>query len=184
MPIMVTIPSVELFDAKEQQFLMAEEVVLEMEHSLVSLSKWEARFKKPFLGDSQKTTEETYGYIQAMCSDPNVPLSVIKRISTEDYKRINEYIEDSMTATWFNKDPRESGRRAEIVTAELIYHWIYALNIDMEWENRHLSRLFTLIKVISLKNNPPKKQRMSKADLAAQRRELNNARRAQAQSAG
>ena len=184
MPITVTVPSVELFDAKEQQFLTADEVVLEMEHSLVSLSKWEARFKKPFLGDAQESVDETYGYMQAMCLDPNVPMSVIQRIPNDEHQRINEYIEDSMTATWFNKDPREAGRRGEVVTAELIYHWIYALNIDMEWENRHLSRLFTLIKTISLKNNPPKKQRTSKAEMAAQRRELNNARRAQAQSAG
>lgn len=184
MPIKVTVPSVELFDAKEQKFFMADEVVLEMEHSLISLSKWEAQFKKPFLGDAKKSAEETYGYMQCMCLDPDVPMSVIKRISQDDFKRINEYIEDSMTATWFNKDPRDAGRRGEIVTAELIYHWIFALNINMEWENRHLSRLFTQIKVISLKNNPPKKQRTSKTDLAAQRRELNNARRAQAQSAG
>lgn len=184
MPITVIVPEVELFDSKENQFTMAPEVVLEMEHSLISLSKWEARFKKPFLGDAKKTVEETYGYMQAMCLNPNVPLSVIMRIPTEDHQRINEYIEDSMTATWFNEDPRQAGRRGEIVTAELIYHWIYALNIDMEWENRHLSRLFTLIKTISLKNNPPKKQRVSKAEMAAQRRELNNARRAQAQSAG
>lgn len=184
MSITVTVPSVELFDSKEQRFFMVDEVVLEMEHSLVSLSKWEARFKKPFLGAAQKSIEETYGYMQAMCLDPSVPLSVIKRIPQEDHQRINEYIEDSMTATWFAKDPQESGRRGEIVTAELIYHWIYALNIDMEWENRHLSRLFTLIKTISLKNNPPKKQRVSKADLAAQRRALNEQRRASANSSG
>lgn len=183
MPIKVTVPSVELFDSKEQRFFMEDEVILEMEHSLVSLSKWEARFKKPFLGEEKKSAEETYGYIQCMCLDPDVPMSVIKRISQEEFARINEYIEDSMTATWFAKDPRDVGRR-EIVTAELIYHWIYALNIDMEWENRHLSRLFTLIKTISLKNNPPKKARMSKNDIAAQRRELNMQRRAQAQSAG
>ena len=180
----ITIPATEAWDERIERFVNTPETTLLLQHSLVSLSKWEARFKKPFLGAAQKSIEETYGYMQAMCLDPSVPLSVIKRIPQEDHQRINEYIEDSMTATWFAKDPQESGRRGEIVTAELIYHWIYALNIDMEWENRHLSRLFTLIKTISLKNNPPKKQRVSKADLAAQRRELNNARRAQAQSAG
>lgn len=184
MPITITVPSVEFFDAKEQKFFTAEEATIELEHSLVSLSKWESRFKKPFLGDDKKSPEETYGYIQAMCLDPTVPLSVVKRISNDDYKRINEYIEDTMTATWFSKDPRETGRRGETVTAELIYHWIYALNIDMAWETRHLSRLFTLIKVISVKNNPPKKQRMSKSDIAAQRRALNEQRRAQTNSAG
>ena len=184
MSIKVTVPSVELFNSKEQRFYTEDEVILEVEHSLISLSKWEARFKKPFLGEEKKSADETYGYIQCMCLDPDVPMSVIKRLSQEDFQRINEYIEDSMTATWFTKDPRDVGRRGEIVTAELIYHWIYALNIDMAWENRHLSRLFTLIKTISLKNNPPKKQRMSKNDIAAQRRELNMARRAQAGSTG
>lgn len=170
MPITITVPAVEMFDSETSMLFEEPAVTLVLEHSLVSLSKWEAFFGKPFLGPDDKTTEETFGYIHAMCLDDTVPLSVIHRIDNELFKQINEYIDRKMTATWFSDRPGAT-RNREIVTSEIIYYWMVTLNIPKELETWHLNRLFTQIKVINEKNAPPKK--MSKAEIAARHREIN-----------
>lgn len=181
MPITITVPAVELFDANTNMFSSEPAYKLELEHSLVSLSKWEQKYKKPFLGKEEKSTEEAYGYIHAMCLDPDVPLSVIHRIDNVQFKLINDYIDDPQTATWFS-DAKNGKPNREVVTNELIYHWMVAMTIPLDRENWHLNRLFTLIKVINIKNAPPKKQ--SRAELAARHRELNAANKARMGSQG
>lgn len=180
MPISITVPGVESFDEDKQQFVYSEETVLVLEHSLVSLSKWESIFKKPFLGRDKKTAEETIAYIHAMCLDENVDGAVLLRLSQENIREINAYIEDPMTATTFGNTSGAPSR--EIITNEIIRHWMVAFQIPLDYETRHLNQLFTLIKVINEKNKPQKK--MSPRALAERNRALNEARRKQHNTTG
>jgi hypothetical protein len=177
----ITVPATEFFDETNQEFIIIEEVVLELEHSLVSLSKWESKYEKPFLGSEQKTTKEVYGYVQAMIMTPNVPDDVLKGLTQENLTQVNEYINAKMSATWFSEVPG-APKSNEIITSELIYYWMTVFNIPFECENWHLNRLFTLIKVCNTKNAKPKK--MSRSELAARNRDLNAQRRAQMGSSG
>lgn len=183
MPLTITVPSVELFDSETSMFKELPAVELELEHSLVSLSKWEASFGKPFLGPGEKTNEEIYGYIHAMCLTPKTPMSVVERACSDPdiFEQINKHIDAKMTATWITERPGQKVSR-EIVTAELIYHWMFSLNVPKELETWHLNRLITQIKVINEKNAPPKK--MSKAETLQRHREINARNRAAMQNGG
>lgn len=172
----LTVLGEEFFDETSQEFLTIGDFTLELEHSLVSLSKWEELYEKPFLGKDQKSDEETLGYIQAMCLTPNVPAAVWSRLSAENLLVINEYISAKKSATWFN-DVSPQRRGGEVITAELIYYWMIALNIPFECQHWHLNKLFTLIKVCNLKQTPPKK--MGRTTAAERQRQLNAARKAQ-----
>lgn len=180
MPLTITIPGVESFDEDKEQFVYTDETVLVLEHSLVSLSKWEAIFKKPFLGRDKKTSEETMAYIHAMCLDETIDGAILLRMSEENVTAINAYIEDPMTATTFGKTTGPPSR--EIITNEIIRHWMVAFQIPLDYETRHLNQLFTLIKVINEKNKPQKK--MSARELAERNRALNEQRRAQHGTSG
>lgn len=172
----ITVPAVEYFDEAANEFYDLPAVTLQLEHSLVSLSKWEAEWEKPFLGQSEKTTEEVVGYVKAMTLTENVPDGVYKRLTSENYQAINEYIGGKKTATWFAEDDRPRGPRRETVTSELIYYWVASREIPIVCETWHLSRLFTLIRVVDEKNAPQKK--MNPKSLAERNRELNAARQA------
>ena len=171
----------EYFDEEKEEFTLKNEVVLELEHSLVSLSKWESKYEKPFLKDDEKTVEETLGYVEAMLLNPNISPEVLNKLKEEDILKIHEYINSKQTATWFNhlKKPPPS---TEIITAEVIYYWMFTAGIDIQCENWHLNRLITLIKVFDVKNEKPKK--MSPSETAAHRRELLAKRRAQYNTRG
>lgn len=182
--LVITIPAVEYYDEKQQTFFTKEAVTLELEHSLASLSKWESVYEKPFLGPTEKTTEETIGYIKAMTRTPNVPPEAYSRLNNEQYAEINEYIESKQTATWFNEAPGRKGGPSEVITAEIIYYWMVSLSIPFECEHWHLNRLFTLVKVCNQKNTPDKQKKMSKRDLAARNRALNAQRRAALNTTG
>lgn len=177
----ITVPGAELFDEEKQEFDKTEDVTIELEHSLAALQRWESKWEKPFLGADKKSTEEVLGYVEAMCLTPNVPSEVFSRLSDDNMTAINEYIEAKMTATWFSEDPNAKKSR-EVITAELIYYWMTQLNIPFECENWHLNRLFTLIKVANLKQSKPRK--MSKAQIMAQNRALNEQRRNQLGTSG
>lgn len=172
----ITVPGMEMFDEVTAKFVPIPAVDLELEHSLVSLSKWEQKFRRPFLGPGERTAEETFGYVQAMVLTPEIPPEVFARLSEENFEMINAYVNDPMTATWIN-DPPGPARSSEIITAELIYYWMTAFQIDLAWERRHLSQLFTLIKVCGAKQAPPKK--MGRAEVLARQKALNEQRRAQ-----
>lgn len=166
----VVVPGTETWNDKTERFVVTQGQTLELEHSLVSLSEWEARFEKPFLSSEKKTVDETYGYIQAMSKEP-VSREILASLTDDNIKEINSYIESKHSATWFKEVPGASRRSREIVTAEIIYHWMFAMQIDISCQHWHLARLFTLIKVTSEKNQKPKK--MSKAEAIAQQRQLN-----------
>ena len=178
----IVIPAVEGFDDEKQEFTTIEkEQVLELEHSLISLSKWESKWCKVFLSKEEKTTEQTIDYIKCMTVTPRVDPSVYDRLTTENIKQIQDYIAAPMTATYFAKDAGGKTNR-EQVTSELIYYWMIAMQIPFECEKWHLNRLLTLIRVCNIKNQPPKK--MSKQEIMAQNAALNAKRRQQFNTTG
>lgn len=176
----ITIPSIEQYDESTNTFLHTKEQSLQLEHSLVSLSKWESKWKKPFLSKSEKTFEETIDYIKCMTITQNVDDETYMLITNDHIKQVRDYIEADMTATTFNNDKKSTNR--EIITAEIIYYWMITLNIPFECQKWHLNRLLTLINVCNIKNTPPKK--MSKKEIASRNASLNAARKQSLQSKG
>ena len=172
----IVVPGVELFDDVSQEFVTKDDVTLDLEHSLVSLSKWESIHEKPFLGKDEKSAEELLAYVKLMTLTPNVPEQVYFKLSEANVLAINGYLDAKMTATWFNEAPGAPQTR-DVITAELIYYWMISFQIPFECENWHLNRLFTLIRVCNIKQDKPKK--MSRAEIAARNRELNAQRRRQ-----
>lgn len=172
----ITIPASEMWDEKNERFVDTKEYTLHLEHSLVSLSKWESKWCKPFLFTKEKTSEETLDYVRCMTLTSNVPPEVYYGLTSENIKAINEYIEAPMTATYFGQDRNGRGNR-EIITSELIYYWMIALNIPFECQKWHLNRLLTLVRVCNIKNQPAKK--MSKREIMSRNAALNAARRKQ-----
>ena len=177
----ITIPAREMFDEVKQEFINTKEQTLQLEHSLVSLSKWESKWHKPFIDNRNLSTEETIDYIRCMTLTQNVDPEVYQYLSKENIKQINEYISDPMTATTFSNE-RNKGSGKEVLTSEILYYDMIALGIPFECQKWHLNRLITLIKVCSIKQNPP--QKMSKGDIMRRNAELNAARRKQFNTKG
>ena len=177
----ISVPTQKMYDEEKGEFVFGGFVTLELEHSLVSLSKWESQYEKAFLGKQEKTEAEVLGYVKAMTLTPDVPDEVFFKLSAENIDEINAYINKKMTATHFVEPPGAPQTR-DVITAELIYYWMTVFNIPFECENWHLNRLFSLIRVCNIKQAKPKKT--SPAEAAAQRRELNARRRAQLGSKG
>ena len=179
--LQITIPQTELWDESKQEFVSLKEQTLRLEHSLVSLSKWESKWNKSFLSSREKTYEETIDYIKCMTLTPNVKPEVYRGLTKSNIEQINKYIEAPMTATSFVEDKRGTGSRATI-TSELIYYWMIALNIPFECQKWHLNRLLTLIRVCEIKSQPPKK--MSNREIMNRNSSLNSARKKQLNTRG
>lgn len=172
----------EIYDEELNEFRSTPGYNLELEHSLVSLSKWESKYNKPFLSEEQKTPIEMYDYIKFMAIHPGVPEHVFLSLNDSDLARIVEYMNEKQTATWFNEPPNQSPMRTAI-TSELIYYWISALGLDASVvENWHLNRLFTVLKVASIEGQPKKKK--SRTEVLAEIRRKNAERRAKYEKEG
>lgn len=184
----ITIPKQELWNENNQEFIYSEERTITLEHSLVSLAKWESKWNKPFLvkskrDDQKKTAEEQLDYIKCMTITNNVPLDTYKMLTTENLKDIQKYIEEPMTATqYFNNEQNKGKYNTEPITAELIYYWIIAFDIPMECQKWHLNRLLSLIQMCDIKNNPPKK--LSNAEILSRNKSINDARKAKLNTRG
>lgn len=169
----LVIPDIERYDEINNEFITNRGQTIQVEHSLVSISKWESKWNKPFLIDDVKSRDETIDYIKCMTITKNVDPLVYENITNKNVRDIDNYIKLPMTATTFYNEKKQPSR--DIITSEIIYYWMIAYNIPFECEKWHLNRLLTLITVCSKKNEKPKK--MSKADLINRNREINNARR-------
>lgn len=177
----IVVSGTEMFDETKQEFITEGGITLELEHSLVSLSKWESKYEKPFLGKTEKTTQEVFDYIKFMTLTPNIAPEVYEHLSEDNIKAINGYIDAKMTATWFHDPPGAPASR-DVITAELVYYWMITFQIPFECQYWHLNRLFTLIRICNIKQAKPKK--MSRAEMAARNRELNAQRREQLGTSG
>lgn len=171
------------WDEEKEEFVLPEYKTLRLEHSLVSLSKWESKWHKSFLKtlDKSLSLEETIDYIKFMTLTKNVDPDVYNYISRQNIEAITEYIDAPMTATTFS-NVEKNKINGEVITAELIYYWMISLGIPFECQKWHLNRLLTLIRVCSIKNSPNKK--ISKMDAAARNRALNEARRKKMKTKG
>lgn len=170
----ITVPADELWDENVGEFIPVKEQTLQLEHSLVSLSKWESKWCKAFFSKEDKSREETLDYIKCMTLTQNVKPEVYLGLTRENIDEINKYIAAPMTATVFSDNAMRKHSR-EIITSELIYYWMIALNIPFECQKWHLNRLLTLIRVCEIKNTPPKK--MSRGEIIRRNSALNAARR-------
>lgn len=190
--ITITEQHFRFFDEKTEEFFYVDvkKTELQLEHSLVSLRKWEQKWHIRFIEreeeKSNKTPEQTIDYIRCMTLNKNIDPDVYNFIPKEELQKIEDYIRDPMTATTFSKDPNDEINRAkksrEGISAELIYYWMIMLGIPFECEKWHLNTLLTLIRVINVKNKKPKKT--DAQALARSRREENLRRRAMLHTKG
>lgn len=181
--LQVVVPGVEFYDEVKNEFIELGEETLNLEHSLVAISKWESKHHRSFLAHKDKTNEEMMDYIKCMTIN-KVSQYVYQRLTKENFERIKEYIEDPMTATYINRVDTSTGPK-DTVTAELIYYWMVALQIPFECQYWHLNRLMALIEVCNIKNKAASgTSKMSKGDIMRKNAALNAARRRQAGSRG
>ena len=177
----ITVPANEVYDEQTGQFLLVKEQVLTLEHSLVSLSKWESKWHKPYITDEVKTTEENVDYVRCMTLTQNVDPNVYYCLSAQNINEIHAYVNNPMTATVVPNN-KKGKRNTEIVTSELIYCWMIELNIPIEFQKWHLNRLITLIRLCSSKKEPPEK--MSKREIMSRNAAINAANRKKYNSKG
>ena len=177
----ITIPAIEQWDEINEQFINTKEQKLSLEHSLVSLSKWESKWCKPFFSKQEKTQEQIIDYVRCMTITQNVNPEIYKYLSRDNLKQINDYIDAPMTATRFSEDKNKTGNNKQI-TSEIIYYWMIAFKIPFECQKWHLNKLMTLIRVCDIKNQPPKKR--SQKEIMSRNAALNAARRKRLNSKG
>ena len=166
----------EFYDERQDLFIQVEPATLTLEHSLLSISKWESKWHKPYLTKEKKTAKEIIDYIRCMTLTQNVNPLIYNNLSEKNLSDISKYVEDPMTATTFHEIGGEKSRSNQIITSELIYYWMLVYGIPFECQKWHINRLLTLVRVCNIKNEPKKK--MPANEWAAQRRELNAKRQA------
>lgn len=172
--ISITIPELELFDERKGEFVIVKEQTVQFEHSLISLSKWESTWQKPFLGREKHSPEEMLDYIRCMAVTQNVNPAVYSALSEVQLERLFSYINNPMTATTIRTNKTASSKSHQIVTSELIYYWMFSYGIPIDCQKWHLNRLLTLIQVFQVKND---QEKMTKKEAAERVRSLNAARR-------
>ena len=177
----ITIPGAEQYDESTGEFIYTKEHTLQLEHSLVSISKWESKWCTPFFSKQDKTFEQTLDYIKCMTITQNVKPEVYRSLTRENIEEINAYIAAPMTATTFTEDKFSKPSR-EIITSEIIYYWMAKLQIPEKSEKWHINRLMTLIRVFNIKDQPPKK--MGRREIMSRNAALNAARRQQHNTRG
>lgn len=170
----------EVYNEQEETFHTVDDKTVSIEHSLISLSKWESKYQIPFLAKNDKTGEQIFDYIKMMIVGDTDP-EVVYDLSESNLKEIQDYIDSSQSATTFGDMPASRGRQ-ETITSELIYYWMVMFNIPFECQHWHLNRLFSLIKICNIKQSPPKK--MSMREMAKRRNEINAKRRAEIGTTG
>lgn len=180
--LQITVEPKEYFDEEKSMFINIPGQTLELEHSLVAISKWEAKWGKAFLGKQPKTQEETIDYVRCMTLNSDVNPMVYSGLSAKNVSDIKEYIESRMSATYLNSRGGDD-ICADTVTSELVYYWMVALQIPFECQYWHLNRLLTLIQICNIKNNPSK-NKMSRSDLLRRNSALNAQRRAKYHTRG
>lgn len=175
----IVIPPSDGWNEEKEEFVNFAGKTLSLEHSLVSVAKWEARWHKPFLDKQNKTVEEVIDYVRCMTLTQNVDPSVYSFLTEDNFKQINDYINDTMTATWFVENENRRKSSSEKITSELVYYWMIAFNIPMECQKWHFNRLMTLIRICEIKNEEQygKSNKMPKSALVNRYASLNAARR-------
>ena len=180
--LQIVVPiTTELWDEVNEEFIPPVTQVLQLEHSLISLRKWESKWCKPFLSTRDKTDEETLDYIKLMTLTRNANPDIYNHLTDENIKQIEDYINAPMTATTFSDEKKRKPNR-EIITAELVYYWMISFNIPSEYQKWHLNSLLALIRVCAAKNSPPKKR--SQEELARRYMEINEANKKKFNSKG
>lgn len=180
--LQIHIPGEEFWDEKSEEFVAGPETTISLEHSLISISKWESKWHKPFMGQEAPKGDELMDYIKCMTVTPNVKDEVYNRLTNKNIDDILKYINDPMTATTINERGMNNRRTREIITSELIYYWMVAMQIPFECQKWHINRLMMLIRICGIKNQPDKK--MSKRSTMQQNAALNAARRQRLHSRG
>lgn len=173
----------ESFDNETQRFVTLNPVTLKFEHSLVSVSKWESKYKRPFLSPDPLTAEETLDYVRMMLITEDVPTAVFNRMRREHFDAVQKYIESEESATTFAELPDRKGP-GEVVTAELIYYWMVAFTIPFECQYWHLKRLFALIRICNVKQDGKKQKKMSQHEIAQRYQAINAQRKAELGTSG
>lgn len=175
--LQIVVPGTELFDESTETFIQTKDTQLKLEHSLLSISKWESKWCKPFLGknkEDRRTNKEMLDYIKCMTLNNNVPKDVYSALTQDNLRMIINYINHPMTASTVVNMAKTNPFRSEVVTSELIYYWMIAYQIPFECEKWHINRLIMLIKICNAKNNP---QKMNKREVMMQNHAINRARR-------
>ena len=178
----IYIPPSEWFNQQTNEFVPMKGGILKLEHSLLSISEWESKWKKPFLlsnPEDQHTNEEMIDYVRCMTLNKDVDDTLYMRLNQSAVNEIEAYINDPHTATVFSKHDNQPNRSSEFTTSELIYYWMVELGIPFECQKWHLNRLLTLIRIISIKRDS-KNNKMSNKDILKKYSSTNARRRAAA----
>lgn len=177
----IIVPENEFYDVQQNRFIFVPACTLTLEHSLISIAKWESKWHIPYLTDKKKTVEQEMDYIRCMIVTPIKDLQILSSFTKQNIRDIRAYIEDPMTATTFSKSTQPASKR--VITAEVLYSRMFASNIPMECQKWHLNRLVTLLKACDILNNS-NPSKMSKQQTIAYNARQNAMRRAKHNTKG
>lgn len=171
----IVVPRTEFWDEKKEEFFFTDGATLKLEHSLISISKWESIWHVSFI-DTQKTDEQMISYIKCMTLNDVSDDLVYYAISGKQMNEIAKYIDDPMTATTITETKKNAVMPGKKITSEEIYYWMIKFGIPSQYEKWHLNRLITLIRVCSAYETQGTKR--TNREIAQSYRELNEARKA------